>query len=394
MVKQLQKQRKPIKAIYVSSYIPRKCGIATYTKDLTNDINQLNPYALSEIMAINRPEENLSYPWEVKYRINYNDLNSYIQAANYANQSEADVVLLEHEFGLYGGRGGDYILNFVETLKKPLVITFHTIISDPNNDFGLVQKRLVEYPQAIFVMMHQSVKKLKDLYHVPEEKIVVIPHGTPDLPFGATEFYKKEKKLANRIIMGNINLISDNKGIEYGLEAVAKIAKTIPNILYLIVGQTHPIVLQKEGEKYRNYLKSLIKKYQIEKNVKFVNKYLSLEELLEWLQTMDFYITPYLNPEQSSSGALAYAIGAGKSCISTPYIYAKEAFSNNRGILVPFKDSKAIADAVIDLVKNQEKRNKIEHQAYEYGRLMTWSNVALQHLDVFEAILEPNGQKK
>lgn len=379
-------KRKPLKVIYVSSYIPRKCGIATFTKDLTNEINKLNPYALAEILAIDRQGDNFSYPWEVKFKINQNDLGSFLQAANYVNQSGADLVVLEHEFGLYGGRGGDYIIAFAEAVKKPLVVTFHTIIDDPGNEYGIVQKRLAECASTITVMINDSVQKLIQKYDVPKEKIAQISHGIPDLSFGATEHFKKEKKLTGKIVMGNINLLSESKGVEYSLEAVAKIVKKHPNILYLIIGQTHPVVLEEVGEKYRNFLKAKTKKLGIQKNVRFINEYLSLDELLEWLQAIEIYITPYLNPEQSSSGALAYAIGAGKSCISTPYLYAKEILSDGKGILVPFRDSKAISDAVIELLDNPEKREEMEKKAYEFGRLMTWSNVALQHLDLFQTI--------
>lgn len=386
----LLKKRKAIKVIYVSSYTPRKCGIATYTKDLTNDINQLNPYALAEILAINRQGENLSYPWEVKFKINYDDLESYIQAANYVNQSETDLVMLEHEFGLYDGKGGDHILAFTQVLKKPLIVTFHTLIEDPSSDYGIAQKRLADCALAIIVMIEDTRQKLIEKYEIPKKKIAVIPHGIPDLTYGNNEKYKKQKRLTSKIVLGNINLLSDNKGIEYSLEAIGKIVKEFPNIIYFIIGQTHPVVLQKEGEKYRHYLKKKVRELGIENNVRFINEYLPLEDLLEWLQAIDIYVTPYLNPSQSSSGSLAYAIGAGKSCISTPYLYAKEALSNDKGMLVPFKDAQAITKAILLLLKNPQKRKEIEKKAYEYGRLMTWSNVALQHLDLFEAILEPN----
>lgn len=388
--KAINSKRKTIKAIYISSYIPRKCGIATFTKDVTNAINLLNPHALSEIMAVTTEDENLEYPWEVKVKIIRDDLNSYLQAQNYINKSSSDIVVLEHEFGLFGGRCGDYIVPFIESLNKPLVVTCHTVMDDPESEYGQVLKRIIARANAITVMMEESANKLIEKYGVSKNKVVVIPHGTPDLPFNATERAKKKKGLTGRYVLGNINLISDSKGIEYTLKAVAKIAEKIPNVLALIVGQTHPGVLANDGEKYRNSLKALIKRLKIEKNVKFVNKYVTLEELLDWLKAMDVYVTPYLDPQQSSSGALAYAIGAGKLCISTPYLYAKEVLKNNRGILVPFKNSKAIADAVIETWENQEKKKKIAKKAYDFGRTMTWSSVGLSHLDLFEAILRPN----
>lgn len=385
-------KRKPVKVIYVSTYIPRKCGIATYTKDLTNDINKLNPYALAEIMAVNRPGDNLSYPWEVKLKINQNDLGSYIQAANYANQSEADLIMLQHEYGIFSGNCGDYIIPFVQTLKKPLVTTFHTVLDNPNPEFGTILNKLAGFSETVTVMMNQTRRKLTEKFGIPKNKIVVIPHGTPDLPFETTEAHKKKKRLNGKIILGNINLLTPSRGIEYALEAVALIAKKYPHVLYLIIGQTHPVFLQEHGEVYRNFLKKTIKKLGIKNNVKFINEYISLEELISWLKCIDFYVTPYLGPDQSSSGALAYAIGAGKSCISTSYLYAQEALSHGRGVLVGFKDSKTIAEAVLDLLVNPEKKLNMEKKAYEYGRLMTWSSVALQHFDLFHLILKKNGK--
>ena len=386
----LSKETKSIRAIYVSSYIPRHCGIATYTKDLTNAINLLNPYALAEIMAVNRLEDVPDYPWEVKFKINQDDLSAYLQAADYINQSGADLVSLQHEFGLFGGHCGEYIVPFIERLRRPLITTLHTVVSDPKSDYGIITKRLIKKSKAVIVMMKEIKEKLVINYGAQPKKIVVIPHGAPDLPFSLTEKFKKKRKLAGKIVLGNINLLSAVKGIEYALEAVSSIAKKYPNVLYLVIGRTHPVVLQNEGEKYRNFLKQKVKKLGISGNVKFVNEYLSLDELLDWLRAIDIYITPYLNPQQSASGALAYAIGAGKPCISTPYLYAKEVLSDGRGTLIPFRDSNSIAQAVIDLWENPEKRKETEKNAYSYGRLMTWSNVALQHLNLFRALSNRN----
>lgn len=388
----LDKTEKTVKVIYVSSYIPRKCGIATFTKDLTNDINQLNPYALAEIMALNKNGEDLSYPWETKYKINQEELISFLQAAEYINQSSADIVCLQHEFGLFGGKCGEFVLPFIESIKKPLVSTLHTVVQDATSDCGNIIKRIIARSNAIIVMIKETKNRLVNDYGASDEKVVVIPHGTPDLPLVATEGFKKKKKLSGRMILGNINLLSSVKGIEDALQAVALIAKEFPNVLYLVIGQTHPNVLKYDGEKYRNSLKKIVKKLNIQDNVKFINEYVTLEELIEWLKIIDYYVTPYLDPQQSSSGGLAYALGAGKLCISTPYLYAKEALSNEKGVLVPFKNPEAIASAVINLVKNPEEKKKIEKEAYSYGRLMTWSNVALRHINLFRAILNDNEQ--
>lgn len=380
-------KRKPIRAIYVSSYIPRKCGIATYTKDMTNAINPLNPYALAEIMAVNRSEENLDYPWEAKFKIDENNLSTYLQAADYINHSGVDIVSLQHEFGLFGSHFGENIVPFVESLKRPLVTTLHSVLDDPGSDGGTITKRLIEKSTAIVVMMEQIKDKLVKKYHAPAEKIVMIPHGTPDLPLTSTDENKKRKKLSDRLVLGNINLLTGCKGIEYSMEATSIIAKEFPNVLYLVIGQTHPGDLRYQGEKYRKSLIKLVKKLNIEKNVRFINKYIPLNEVVDWIQTMDFYITPYLDPQQAASGALAYAVGAGKCCISSSYLYAKEVLADDRGVTVPFRDPKAIAEAVIKLWRDKDKKKEMERKAYAYGRLMTWSNVALQYLNLFTTIL-------
>lgn len=381
------KQQRRVNVIYVSSYIPRKCGIATYTKDLTNAINLLNSRSLAEILTVTHPTEEIDYPWESKFKINTNDLASYLAAAQYANQSHADIVHLQHEFGLYGGDSGEYIIPFIENLTTPLVTTFHTVLTEPNAKQREIIKRIARKSKAIIVMMEQVSGTLTSVYKIPRKKIIVIPHGVPDIAFQQTELHKRKRKLSDKILLGNINLLDHNKGIEYALEAVAIIAKQYPNVLYAIIGQTHPDVLQREGETYRNFLKRKVRELGIEKNVRFVNEYLQFSDLVSWLQAMDIYITPYLDPQQVTSGALAYAIGAGKVCIATPYVYSQEVLAEGRGIIVPFCDPKAIADAVLNTLNHPEKREEMSARAYQYGRLMTWPNVAQSHLSLFRTLL-------
>jgi polysaccharide biosynthesis protein PslF len=297
------------------------------------------------------------------------------------------MVILEHEFGLYGGEFGEYIIKLLELIKKPLIITAHTIPDDAIKGYGLVLKDVIKFAEKVIVMMPQSLGKLVSGYNYPGEKIEIIPHGVPDIDLDPNDKYKKKKGLEDRLILGNINLLSEIKGLEYTLEALIDIKKKFPNVLYLIIGQTHPVVLQTAGEKYRLFLKEKIKLYNLHENVKFINKYMSLNELVDWLRVIDIYITPYLDPQQSASGALAYAVGAGKICISTPYLYSKEVLADGRGIIVPFRDSKAIADAVIDIFKNPLKKSTMEKRTYKFGRLMTWYNIALQHLKLFDEVI-------
>lgn len=388
------KPRKAIRVIYVSTYIPQKCGIATFTKDVTSAINLINPKALAEVMAVVKKDENPSFPWEVKYQIKRDDKKSYTRAAAYINRSACDIVLIEHEFGIFGGECGDYLLSFLKRVKKPKVMTCHTLIEKPDSCAGKVFLNLIKEVDGLTVMTKYSAKKLAKLYNFDSKKIAIIPHGTPDIGYNSSESCKKKKKLSGRLVLGNINLLSKNKGIDYTVEAVAQIVKVYPNVLCLIIGQTHPNILRDEGEKYRNSLKRKIRKLGIQKNVKFVNRYVSLQELVEWLKVIDIYITPYLDKQQSSSGALAYAVGAGKICISTGYFYAKEILANKRGIIVPFANSQAIAKEVVKIWRNEKKRKKMQERAYAYGRFMTWPSVALQHLDFFAEIIKKHGSKK
>ena len=386
----LRKKNKCIHSTFISSYIPRKCGIATYTKDLTRAINLINPYSKSEIVALIKPEDKRDYPPEVKFKINQYKVDSYIKAANHINKSKTDIVVLEHEFGLYGGRFGEYINKLIELIKKPLIITAHTIPNNSNEGYGLVLKDVIKFADKVIVMMPESLQKLVKKYNYPKENIEIITHGVPDIPLEPNAKYKKKKGLESRIILGNINLLSVVKGLEYTIEALKEIKEHFYNVLYLIIGQTHPVALQTEGEKYRHFLREKIRQYNLQENVRFINRYMSLQELVVWLKIIDIYITPYLDPQQPASGALAYAIGAGKICISTPYLYAKEVLAEGRGIIVPFRNSQAIADAVIDICENPQKKLKIEMKTYKFGRLMTWYNVAMQHLQLFNEVLDKN----
>ncbi len=376
--------------IYISSYIPRECGIATYTKDLTSAINVLNPLCLAEIMAVNYPESHFDYPWEVKFRFDQEDPKSYEAAADYINQSSAKLVNLQHEFGLFGGRNGEYILSLIQKIKKPLVTTFHTVLCQPSPYQEKIIKEIASSSKAIIVMIEEAAKRLVNHYRIASNKILVIHHGVPDMPYEPTNSYKKSLKLKDKIVLSTFGLMNRGKGIEYTIQALPKIIRKYPNILYLVIGETHPIVKKQEGEVYRGILSDLVKKLKISQNVKFVNQYLSLSDLITYLKATDIFLTPYLNPQQLTSGVLAYAVGAGKACISTPFLYAQQVLGNERGIIVNFKNSEEITKAVIKLLVNPEKKKEIEKKAYLYGRQMIWHNVALKHLDLFQLIIKEN----
>lgn len=380
-----------LRAIFISSYIPRKCGIGNYTKDLTTAINILNPRDLSEIMALNEASINgeRNYPWEVKFRIKTNELQSYLDAAKYINQSGTEIVHLQHEFGLYGGLDGEYILPFVEQIKKPLVTTFHTVVEKPNSNQERIVKALTKKSEAVIVMIKVAADRLAKIYKVPESKIVIIPHGVPDIPLGPTERYKELMGLdPNDLIMGQINLLSRNKGIEYAIWATKEIVKEYPKFQFLVIGETHPVVKKLEGEKYRESLEKIVREEKLEKNVRFLNQYFSLDDIINYLRAIDICITPYLDPAQTASGTLSYAVGAGKDCISTPYLYAEELLKNGQGRLVPFRDFKSIAKSVLEIIEKPEEAEEMRKRAYQYGRTMIWENVALRQLDLYQLVLK------
>ncbi|MFA4996358.1 MAG: glycosyltransferase family 4 protein [Patescibacteria group bacterium] len=380
----LDTQQSTVRTIFVSSYIPRKCGLATFTKDLTNALNDLNSESLAEIIAINDGEIDLEYPWEVKYKIHQHKYDSYYQAAEYVNQSSADVVCLQHEFGLFGGKAGEHIFAFLRNINKPIVTIFHTILAKPTDIQRSTLQRLGEISDSVVAMIPDAKERLERDYGIDRDKVVIIHHGVSD--------QKKAQSTNNNLNWGDSpillmsGLISKNKGIEYVIEALPEIVKKFPNLLLVVAGQTHPSVLKNEGEKYRTNLKNLAKSLNVQKNVKFINKYLELQDLLKLYEKSDIYLTPHLDPQQITSGTLAYALGMGKACISTGYPYAKEMLANNRGIIVDFKNSQQIADAVIKILQDPILRAKLEDGAYVLGRKMRWPRVAERYLNLFRYI--------
>ncbi len=387
LTKVLEKKQIPIRAIYISSYIPRKCGIATFTKDLTSVINLLNPEALAEIVALTDPDSEYDYPWEVKFRIEQENANDYSEAAKYINQSSADVVCLQHEFGLFGGVSGDYILPMLDSIEKPIVSCFHTILPNPSDHQKYVMSRIVGKSDAVIAMSKESKKLLVDIYGADEDQAVVIYHGVPDVNFEESNKYKKELNIeAERMILMS-GLLSAGKGMEYSIEAMPEILKHFPSTKLYIVGETHPSVLRNEKENYRDKLINLSKKYEIEQNVIFINEFLELEDLMKYYKAADIYITPHLDPQQPTSGTLSKALGVGNVCISTPYLYASEMLAEDVGILVPFKESQPISDAVIKVLGNPTLFEQYRESAFKIGKLMQWPRVAARYLELVKTII-------
>jgi glycosyltransferase involved in cell wall biosynthesis len=379
----LASKAEPIRVIYISSYIPRKCGIATFTKDLTTAINDQNPEALAEIIAMNDMGEDYDYAWEVKLRINQDSPAGYLAAAAYINQSSADIVCLQHEFGLFGDNRGENILELVSHINKPLVTCYHTILPEPSKIELRIMKQIVKKSSVSIAMSEASSDMLVSLYGCPKQKAVVIQHGVPDFKFEETSGAKKLLQIgADPMIMVS-GLISPGKGFEYVIDALPVIVKKFKSAKLYIVGQTHPGVIKGSGETYRNILHTRIKQLGLNEHVVHIDSFLELEELIKYYRAADIYITPHLDEQQPTSGTLAKALGAGKICIATPYFYAKEVLSGNTGILVPFANSKAITDGIIKVWTDKELRDKYRKNAYAKGKLMQWPRVAKQYMEVF-----------
>lgn len=376
-----------LKIVSISPYYPKECGIASYATDLVTSYRSLGSNDKIDVFALTEKSEHYQYPQEVKETIPYDNLSAYLNVAKILNDSCYDLIHIQHEFGLYGGDDGSFILNLVENLKKPYAVTFHTILSDPNPEKIKIIKELAQNAKAVIVMVDEAIARLRHVYNLSDDNFFRIAHGVPDIPPDGSELVKVKLGYSGRKIITTFGLISQNKGIEYMINALPDIIKVFPKVTYLIIGKTHPIVYRKEGEKYRLQLEKLVKDKNLQNHVQFVNKFLSQDELINYLRATDIYITPYLEPQQISSGALAYALGSGKVCISTPYAYAKEVLAKGRGFLVPFASSKEISRVVKQLFLYPLFEEKLSARSYAYGRRMIWSNIAKEHYDLFHCLV-------
>ena len=371
---------------YLSSYPPRECGIASFTKDLLDAIDELGEHRSSKVIAINEEGAIYDYDKKVKFTIERNHIDDYIQAANYVNNSSIDIVNIQHEFGLFGGDYGDYINYFMESIKKPLIVTLHTVQKDFDPKALEVLKRLIDKSEATVVIARNAIKILRK-QGISSKKYVVIPHGCPFIPFVSTEDAKIPLGLKGRFVISSFGLISSSKGIEYAIKALPSAIKKNPRLLYLIIGETHPEVRKNEGEKYRKKLMQLVYDLDLEKFVRFHNRFLSKRELIKYLQATDVYVTPYISPNQISSGTLIYALGAGKAVISTPYLHAQEVLAKGRGLFCKFRDSASITDC-LNKLSDETLRKNLEVKAYKYSRRFLWPNVAEEYVKIFSQTLQ------
>ncbi len=376
---------RPLGVSFISSYVPRQCGIATFTNDLATAIekNSTRGEIFPTITAVNDVVDGYKYPSEVKFEIKDKSINDFKEAGYYLNLSDADVINLQHEFGLYGGEAGSNILFLADTLHKPLVTTLHTVLENPSDDECKVLKEICQRSNYIVVQSKRAVEMLERVYEVPKEKIKFISHGAPDVPFIDTSYYKDKFRLAGKKVILTFGLLGPGKGMEDVITALASVVKEYPDVMYIILGATHPNVKRQFGESYRNMLENLVKKYGLEQNVMFINRFVENKELLEFLLMSDIYVSPYHNKEQIVSGTLTYAMACGKAVVSTPYWYAEELLADEKGILYPFKDTDALAKILVDLLQDENKRNKLRKNAYDAGRELTWSKTAKKYAAVF-----------
>jgi glycosyltransferase involved in cell wall biosynthesis len=372
------------KIAFVGDHLPRKCGIATFTSDLLAAVAAAHPQSQCFSVSVNDIRGGYEYPQVVRFEIEEQDLSSYLRAADFLNISGVDIVCLQHEFGIFGGLAGGHILVLLRELRMPVVTTLHTILREPKADQRRVIHELVALSTRLVVMAERGRQMLQEIYQAPPAKIDLIPHGIPDVGFVDPTDFKDQFGVEGKVVLLTFGLLSPNKGIEYVLNALPHILAEFPDVVYIVLGATHPNELREHGEAYRLSLEILAKKNKLEKNVIFYNRFVELETLKEFIGAADFYITPYLNEAQITSGALAYTFGAGKVVISTPYWHAAELLAEDRGVLVPFRDAPAIAREVIGLLRDDTRRRAIRKNAYRLGRDMVWSNVARLYMRSFE----------
>ena len=373
--------------LFLGSFPPRECGIATFMKDVVDSYDATFG-TRSGVVAIDEPGgEDRAYPDQVVARLVQDDHESYRRTADFVNAYPCDVLNIQHEYGLFGGDDGAWIVELIAGVRKPVVTSLHTVLPDPSPEHLQLTRAICATSTAIVVLSETGRNVLIERYGVDPAKVRVIHHGVPDVPFRDTVDAKKRLGFSGRMTISTFGLISRGKGLEYAIESMGAVAQAHPEALYLILGQTHPVVRRNEGESYRRELEKTIAVNGLADNVKLVDKYLDYDELITYLSASDIYLTPYLNPVQIVSGTLAYAIGCGKAVVSTPYLYAQELLANGRGFMVPFRDSSAIATTLVALLDDPELRETTQRRAYKFGRRMTWPNVAHGYGELFTALL-------
>lgn len=373
------------KVAFISSFKPRRCGIATFSGDLISNIRAAAKSRFEPLVVAMRAGDSQNYSEPVKFEVRQEVKNDYVCAADYLNFSHVDAVSLQHEFGLFGGPAGSYINLLLNRLSAPVITTLHTILDDPSPDYYQALVDVCSASYQIITMNERGIRMLRDIYGQPDSKIKLIPHGIPDLSFVDSNYYKHKFGMEGRKTILTFGLLSKNKGIETMLNAMPRILKEHPSALYVILGMTHPSVLKHDGESYRFSLQRMVKELGLTENVIFHNRFVDEKELHNFLCAADIYVTPYLNREQLTSGTLSFAVGTGKAVVSTPYWAAEELLAKGRGVIVPFGNHKQMADEIIRILKDESVFYTLRRKAYDYGRNRTWPKIGLKYWKVFNA---------
>lgn len=372
----------------VGTYSPRRCGIATFTNDLRDALaEELAPDG-TLVLAMDDTTTGYAYPPEVRFQIHAQRQGDYRLAADFLNINQIDLCLVQHEFGIFGGADGILLLDTLHRLRMPIICTLHTVLLRPTPGQAKIIKELSRLCERLVVMSYRAVDILAEVYDVPREKIVLIPHGIPDVPFIDSNFYKDQYGVEGRTVLLTFGLLSAGKGIEIALEALPQIVERHPEVIYIILGATHPHVLARDGEAYRYMLQRQVDRLGLRDNVLFQNRFVSLEELCRYIGAADVYVTPYINEMQIVSGTLAYTLGAGKAVVSTPYWYADEMLADGRGCIFPFGNHDALAEQVNYLLDHEIERHAIRKRAYMHCRPMVWEEVARSYIQLFREVLE------
>ncbi len=376
--------------LFVSTYPPVKCGIASFTQDLTNAIAQRTDHdLLFQVCALNKKDAPDTYEAPVSMVLDSEQLGAYVEAAGSVNQNPSiDLVVIEHEFGLFGGHYGEYLLSFLELLEKPFVIRFHTVLPQPDEKRLKVVQKIGALAEKVLVMTHHSARLLREEYAVDPDKITIIPHGTHAPSKESAGMLKRKYDLEGKKVLTTFGLLSPNKGIETGIEAMREISKRFPDAVYVVLGLTHPNLLKHEGEKYRDYLQGLIEEYQLEDNVRLVNEYIPTERLMEYLALTDIYLFTSKDPNQAVSGTFLYAMSAGCAIISNSFVLADEMLNEKTGVTMTTNTSQELAEHAIRLLKNEGLRSEMKLNAFLKTRNTPWPTVAGKHIALLNEILE------
>ncbi len=374
----------PTRIAFVGNYLPRQCGIATFTTDLCTAL--ASEFGGDRLFAVpvNDPDSAYDYPSQVRLELDQEDLTSYERAAEFLNFNGNDLVCVQHEYGIYGGVAGRHILTLLSKLKMPVVTTLHTVLRDPSSDQRIVLEEIARLSDRLVVMSEQAAQFLRDIHSIPGDKIDIIPHGIPDFQFMDPNYFKDRFCAEGKSVLLTFGLLSPNKGIENVIRALPAILVRHPNVVYVVSGVTHPHIRRREGEKYREGLVALAEELGVGANLILVNRFVNAEELVEHVGAADIYITPYRQEAQIVSGTLAIALGAGKAIISTPYWYATELLAENRGVIVPFENADAIAEAVLHLLENDGERHAMRKRAYLHSRETIWQKAAQKYMTSFQ----------